>query len=68
MTAGKPKGRVGLSTRLGLATATTLLLLSGAAYAGREDTIEANRELLRQRLGQMRAVLPARQPKGHAIG
>jgi hypothetical protein len=38
---------------------TSLLLMSGAALAGREDTIEFNRDLLRQRLEDGRAILPA---------
>ncbi len=33
---------------------TGLVLLSGAAAAGREDTLEANREILRQRIEQGR--------------
>ncbi len=43
-----------LVTKTMLVAATGLMLASGAAYAGREDTIEANRDLLRQRTEQGR--------------
>jgi hypothetical protein len=41
-------------TKTMLVAATGLMLASGAALAGREDTIEANREVLRQRIEQGR--------------
>ena len=41
-------------TKTVLVAATGLMLVSGAALAGREDTIDANREILRQRIEQGR--------------
>ena len=41
-------------SKLILAAATGVMLTSGAALAGREDTIDANREILRQRIEQGR--------------
>lgn len=41
-------------TKTILVAATGLMLVSGAALAGREDTVEANREILRQRIEQGR--------------
>jgi hypothetical protein len=43
-----------LLTKSMLVAATGLMLASGAALAGREDTIEANRDVLRQRIEQGR--------------
>ena len=37
-----------------LIAATGLVLVSGAAFAGRQDTIEANRDVLNQRIEQGR--------------
>ena len=41
-------------TKTMLVAATGLMLASGAAFAGRDDTIEANRDVLRQRIEQGR--------------
>lgn len=46
--------KIGLSTKTFIIATTGLMLLSGAALAGREDTIEANREILNQRIEQGR--------------
>ncbi len=43
-----------LVTKSMLVAATGLMLASGAALAGREDTIEANRDVLRERIEQGR--------------
>jgi predicted nucleic acid-binding Zn ribbon protein len=43
-----------LITKTMLVVSTSLMLASGAALAGREDTIEANRDVLRQRIEQGR--------------
>jgi len=43
-----------IATKSFIVAATSLMLLSGAAIAGREDTIEANRDLLNQRIEQGR--------------
>jgi hypothetical protein len=43
-----------LLTKSMLVVATGLMLASGAALAGREDTIEANHDVLRQRIEQGR--------------
>ena len=42
------------ATKTLFAAAAGLMLVSGAALAGREETIEANREILRQRIEQGR--------------
>ena len=65
--AGRLDDRLGLRTKFALVVTTTLLLLSGAALAGREDTIEANRDLLRQRVDQGRAVLLDLRNEGDTV-
>ena len=46
--------RIAPALKITLIAVAGLLLASGAALAGREDTIEANREILRQRIEQGR--------------
>lgn len=46
-------------TKAAVVVVTGLLLLSGAALASREDTIEFNRDLLRERLDEGIALLPS---------
>jgi len=43
-----------IATKTFTVAVTALMLLSGAALAGREDTIEANRDVLNQRIEQGR--------------